>query len=105
MTTCCYRPHNNKLVYSSAGAGADDFINIINLDNSAVEDPLLETAQTYRGHFWGHGDTWDLKNGVLAAVTADYNKYGVGDDDSGELWIHKTALSTSGTIDKIITKS
>lgn len=96
---------NNKLVYSSAGTGADDFINIINLDNAAVEDPLLETAQTYRGYFWGHGDTWDLKNGVLAAVTADYNKYGGGNDDSGELWIHKTALSTSGMIDKIITKS
>lgn len=99
---------NNKLVYSSFGNGVaidDDFINIINLDNAAGEDPLLEVNETYRGSYWGRSETWDLKNGVLAAVTAEFNKYGSSHDDSGELWIHKTALSTSGIIDKIITKS
>jgi len=100
---------NNKLVYSSIGATAtgynNDFLNILSLDNAAVEDRISESLETYRGDYWGHRETWDLKNGVLATVTADYTKYGGYHDDSGELWIHKTPLSVSGKINKIITKS
>ena len=100
---------NDKLVYSSIGLTStgygDDFLNIIGLDNAAVEDRISESLETYRGDYWGDRNTWDLKNGVLATVTADFTKYGGNHDDSGELWIHKTPLSTSGKINKIITKS